>query len=420
MALIPLKEAQRRVLDACEMFHPSAIALSDALGCVTSIGIVADESIPGFDNSAMDGYAVQAVDTKGVSEAQPVRLRTLGTLAAGGSADKLEVGSGEALRIMTGAPMPMGADAVVIVERSIVVDEVMVELTMEVEPGASVRRAGDDLRAGDVAIEASTVLSAGHLGVLTSLGVRRVPVYRKARVGVLSTGDELVEGPGPLEAGHIRDSNRPTLMALATQAGCDVVDLGCIPDDETAISEAITQGAASCDALLTSGGVSMGDFDLVRVVLDRMGEMSWMQVAIKPAKPFAFGMVRVPDSPRATPIFGLPGNPVSSMVSFELFARPALRKMMGHRQLHRPLVPAIASHDFERRDDGKIHFVRVVVSQNSEGDFTVASAGAQGSHQLSAMAGSNGLVVLSEGLGVRKGEIVNTMLLTCEAWSLAN
>lgn len=416
MALIPLKEAQQRVLDACETFHPSAIALSDALGCVTSIGIVADEAIPGFDNSAMDGYAVQAVDTKGASEAKPVRLRTLGTLAAGGSADKLEVRSGEAFRIMTGAPMPMGADAVVMVERSIVVDEVMVELTMEVEPGASVRRAGDDLRAGDVAIEASTVLSAGYLGVLTSLGVRRVPVYRKARVGVLSTGDELVEGPGPLTAGQIRDSNRPTLMALATQAGCDVVDLGCIPDDEAAISEAITQGAASCDALLTSGGVSMGDFDLVKVVLDRMGEMSWMQVAIKPAKPFAFGMVRVADSPRATPIFGLPGNPVSSMVSFELFARPALRKMMGHRQLHRPLVSAIASHDFERRDDGKIHFVRVVVSQDGEGRFTVRSTGAQGSHQLSAMAGSNGLVVLPEGSGALKGEIVNTMLLTCEAW----
>ncbi len=415
MALTPLDRAQQLVLDACAPFHPTAIPPAEALGCVTSIAIEAEESVPGFDNSAMDGYAVHAIDTHGASEAEPVRLRALGTLAAGASADRMTVGRGEALRIMTGAPMPHGADAVVMVERSFAVDEATVALTTEVGPGASVRRAGDDLRAGDVAIEAGTALGAGHLGVLASLGVRRVPVYRRARVGVLSTGDELFDGPGPLQAGRIRDSNRPTLMALVSQAGCEGVDLGCIADDEDLLSEAITRAAGTCDALLTSGGVSMGDFDLVKVVLDRLGTMSWMQVAIKPAKPFAFGVIEVPGSSRAMPVFGLPGNPVSSMVSFELFARPALRKMMGHRRLHRPLVRALATHDLERRADGKTHFVRVVLSHDGDG-FAVAAAGGQGSHQLSSMAASNGLVVLPDGTGARRGDLVDTMLLTSDGW----
>lgn len=421
--LTPLRDAQHLVLDSCERFHPSAISLNEALGCVSSIAIVAEEAVPGFDNSAMDGYAVQSIDTQGASEAKPVRLRALGTLAAGGSLGELTVGRGEALRIMTGAPMPKGADAVVMVERSVVIDESTVELSLEVAPGTCVRRSGDDLSLGDIAVEEGTTLSPGHLGVLASLGVRRVPVYRKARVGVLSTGDELVEGNGPLQIGQIRDSNRPTLLALALQAGCDVVDLGCIRDDEETLSEAIARGADSCDALITSGGVSMGDFDLVKVVLDRMADMSWLQIAIKPAKPFAFGMVNSGmvnsrESSRAIPVFGLPGNPVSSMVSFELFARPALRKMMGHSQLHRPRLRAIATHDFERRPDGKTHFVRVVVSQDEQGNFMVASAGGQGSHQLRAMAEANGLVVLADGPGAKSGGLVDTMLLNVDPWKI--
>lgn len=312
--------------------------------------------------------------------------------------------------------MPPGADAVVMVEHSTVVDDETVAIGEAVEAGASVRRAGDDLRAGEVAIEAGTELGAGHLGVLASLGVRRVPVYRRARVGVMSTGDELVDAPGPLRVGQIRDSNRPMLLALVSQAGCEVVDLGCVADDEEVLGEVITRGAATCDALLTSGGVSMGDFDLVKVVLDRLGEMTWMQVAVKPAKPFAFGLIEAPGSTRITPVFGLPGNPVSSMVSFELFVRPALRKMMGHSRLHRPVVRARATHDLERRVDGKTHFVRVHVVRDGDG-FAVSPASGQGSHQLSSMAGSNGLVVLPDGTGARSGDLVETMLLTCDTWA---
>ena len=191
--------------------------------------------------------------------------------------------------------------------------------------------------------------------MLASLGFVRVPVYPRARVGVISTGDELVEGGGPLAPGQIRESNREMLLALVEQANCIPVDLGLARDDKDEIADVFSRGAAECDALISSGGVSMGDFDLVKVVLDEIGDMRWMQIAIKPAKPFAFGLV----GERRTPVFGLPGNPVSSLVSFELFARPALRQMMGHVDIDRPRVTAIADADLRRGPDGKTHYLRV-------------------------------------------------------------
>jgi molybdenum cofactor synthesis domain-containing protein len=226
-------------------------------------------------------------------------------------------------------------------------------------------------------------------------------------VGVLSTGDELVSGPAPLRPGQIRDSNRPTLAALVRRSGAEAVDLGTVADDEAAITRAFRDAAARCDAVVTSGGVSMGDFDLVKVVLDQLGDMRWMQVAIKPAKPFAFGVVS------GTPVFGLPGNPVSSMVSFELLARPALRKMMGFPEPAwvRRCVPAVAGEALDRRPDGKVHFLRVVAAMGEDGRYRVTSAGGQGSHHLSAMAGANALAVLDDGEGVASGAAVAVMLL---------
>jgi len=224
-------------------------------------------------------------------------------------------------------------------------------------------------------------------------------------VGVLSTGDELVEGGEPLQPGQIRDSNRPMLVGLLKEAGCDPVDLGVARDDEGVITAAIEKAVAECDALVTSGGVSMGDFDYVKAVLDRMGGMQWMQVAIKPAKPLAFGVVV------GKPVFGLPGNPVSSLVSFELFARPALRQMMGHAQRERLRVEVVAEEPLRRRPDGKIHFVRVV-ARYEDGRFLVRSSGGQGSHQLGAMAAANALVVLPDGEGIDAGGRAEAILLT--------
>ena len=225
-------------------------------------------------------------------------------------------------------------------------------------------------------------------------------------MGVLSTGDELVAGDVELRPGQIRDSNRPMLLALLARAGCVPVDLGTAPDDEAAITAALERGVAECDAILTSGGVSVGDFDFVKVVLDRMGDMHWWQIAVRPAKPLAFGTVG------GTPVFGLPGNPVSSMVSFELFARPALRQMMGHAQVFRPEVPAVADEALRRRPDGKLHLVRVVATPDEEGRLHVRPSGGQGSHLLRAMALANALALLPDGDGVHANGTVKVMLLT--------
>ena len=403
--MIPLAEARNHVLDTVRRLDPVPMAHTDALGCVTATSLSARELIPPFDNTAMDGFAVRSADTVGVDEGSPRVLQVVGTLAAGAVSDR-EIGPGKAIRIMTGAPMPPGADAVIMVELTEPgpgSDEVTIRRA--VPQGNHVRPAGDDLRPGDQVFGPGTELRAGHLGVVASLGASEVEVFPRARVGVMSTGDELVDGPHSLGPGQIRDANRYTLLALVAQANAVPVDLGLIRDDEDQIAAALRRGAESCDAVLTSGGVSMGDYDYVKAVLDRIGDMRWMQIAIKPAKPFAFGTIG------ATPIFGLPGNPVSSMVSFELFARPALRKMMGHEMLDRPTVKAVADEDLRRGPDGKIHFARVLATYQEDGRYHIRFSGGQGSHQLAAMANGNALAIVPDGDGIPAGGTVETMLL---------
>lgn len=411
--MISLDDARSFVLGSLVAAAPAPVPLPAALGCVLAVDVVSAEAIPPFANTAMDGFAVRSTDTVGASDERPSVLTVVATVRAG-EAPAVSVGPGEAIRIMTGAPMPAGADAVVMVERTQVADDDTTVLVLtEVGPGNHVRPAGDDLRPGQAVFAAGEVLSAGHLGVLASLGYQQVDVVPRARVGVLSTGDELVEGPAALRPGQIRDSNRITLLSLLAESGCDAVDLGRIPDDEAAIAGAIQRGVASCDALITSGGVSMGDFDYVKVVLDRLGEMRWMQVAIRPAKPLAFGTVTRDDGTRV-PVFGLPGNPVSSMVSFELFARPGLRLMMGRRAdaLDRPHVLAVADEPLVRRPDGKVHLDRVVARYDeTDRAHHIRSAGQQGSHHLTAMATADALAIVPDGETVPAGALVRVMLL---------
>lgn len=403
--MIALGDARSRVLRDCHLLPVVDVPLAEALGLVTAEEVRTSEDVPPFSNTAMDGFAVVAADTVGAGPDSPVRLRVVGTVAAGSAGD-VAVERGTAARIMTGAPIPDGADAVVMVELCRASDDAStVEVLAEVPVGNHVRPAGDDLRIGDPVVAPGVALTAGHLGVLAGVGRRQVRVHRRARVGVLSTGDELTDDPGPLRRGQIRDSNRLSLVALVQQAGCEAVDLGLVRDDEEAIAAAITHGVERCDALITSGGVSMGDFDYVTVVLDRLGEMEWMQVAIKPAKPLAFGTVD------GRPVFGLPGNPVSSIVSFELFARPGLRRMMGHETSGRRVVHAVAVDGLPRRRDGKVHLVRVQTADGDDGRVHVRSAGSQGSHQLSSMAVADGLAVVPDGDGVPRGGTVETILL---------
>jgi molybdenum cofactor synthesis domain-containing protein len=373
---------------------------------VLAEAVKADEPVPPFANTAMDGYAVHAADVAGASGESPVRLRVIGTLAAGAAPER-PVGAGEALRIMTGAPFPEGADAVAIVETTEAVgDDVLV--FGPAGAGDHIRPAGEDLAPGQEVFAAGTVLGPGHLGVLASTGRGKVTVVPGPSVGVMSTGDELVEAGVPLGPGKIRDSNRRTLLALLRRDGWSAVDLGIVPDDEGRLRARLTEAAGSCDAVLTSGGVSMGDFDYVKKVLDELGDMRWMQVAIRPAKPFAFGTIG------ATPVFGLPGNPVSSMVSYELLARSGLRRIAGHPDecLHRPTVSAVADDGLPRRPDPRTNFVRVTAAMGPDGRYHVRSAGGQGSNLLWPMALADALAVVPPGEGIPAGGAVEAILLS--------
>lgn len=429
--MIAMEDARDQILAAVGALPTTRVALSEALGLVTVEDLAATEAIPPFANTGVDGFAVRSADTAGAGPGSPVRLRVVAELPAG-RAPTVPVGPGEAIRIMTGAPVPDGADAIVMVEDTgspaaspprpgphpqappevgapAPAPAVFVSVTRSARAGDHIRGAGGDLGAGMTAIEAGSVLGPAHLGVVASLGHPEVAVVRRPRVAVMSTGDELVPPGEPMTIGQIRDSNRPMLLAMVAQTGCEPVDFGIGIDDDAVITERLEKAAATCDAVVTSGGVSMGDYDMVKIVLRRIAEMEWWQVAIKPAKPLAFGLIG------GVPIFGLPGNPVSSHVSFELFARPALLQMMGHQRRFRPVTPVVAEHDLRRRADGKLHLDRVTLRRSGDGSLMAARTGVQASNVLSAMALADGLALLPDGEGVGSGDLVDVMRLDLPA-----
>lgn len=405
--MIAIGDARQVVLDLCPVLAAELTSCQDMAGRVLAQDVVANENVPPFANSAVDGFAVRAED---VSEV-PCDLRVIGTLAAGATTS-FTLGVGDAVRIMTGAPIPDGADAVVMVEDSEKLGSDRVRLTRVARHLQAIRPEGSDVRNGDVVFVAGSVLNAPGVGVLASINARRVLAYRRARVALLSTGDELVTDGSPLLPGQIRESNLTMLATMIEATGCSVLNLGVIADDEELLEKTLHEATMRCDAIVTSGGVSMGDFDIVKAVLSRIADMKWMQLAIKPAKPFAFGQLTSSDG-RTIPIFGLPGNPVSSLISYELLARPALRKMMGHTQdLLRPTVKAIVDAPLVRKTDGKIHYIRVFGSFCPDGRLHVQDSGPQGSHQLAATALANGLAVVPDGGGVSVGGEVDVMLWT--------
>ena len=402
--MISLEEAQSYVIKNVDALEGENVLLLEGRNKVIAEPVVSSESIPPFDNTAVDGYAVKAIDTQGATENSPVSLEMLETIPAG-KTPTFTIDQGKCSKIMTGAPLPDGADAVVMVEWTEQSDNGLhVTIRKEVSEGQHIRQSGEDLVPGNLVIPKGTILNAAHLGLLASLGIYEISTVKTPTVGIFSTGDELIEGKQPLKPGQIRDSNRFSLLALLERDGFQTVDFGLIPDDEEAIEETIKKAETSCDALITTGGVSMGDFDYVKVVLNRLGRMQWMQVAIKPAKPLAFGIVG------QLPVFGLPGNPVSSMVSYELFARPALKKMSGYTEPYRPLFFGVAAQDFNRKPDGKTHYFRVLVDVTQETP-QVQSAGHQGSHQLTGMAGANALAILPDGIGTTQGSKLQFLFL---------
>ncbi len=394
------------MLQRCPALAPNDLPFREAIGCVLAAEVVAAEDVPPFANSAVDGYAVIAASVA----AAPVELPVVDEVAAGASTNRV-LGPGEAIRIMTGAPVPAGADAIVMVEDTERLDGgSRVRVLRSIDSGSAVRAAGDDVRVGTALYPAGTLVTPAVAGVLASVNAAVVSVVPRVRVAVLSTGDELIDDGGPLLPGQIRESNRTMLHGLVRDAGCEAVDLGVVRDDEAALEAVLRSAADTCDAIVTSGGVSMGDYDVVKAVLSRIADMSWMQIAIKPAKPFAFGLLTA-SSGRQVPVFGLPGNPVSSMVSFELLARPALRQMAGHPHPGRPTVLAIADDGLSRRPDGKVHYQRVFASFEPDGRIHVRSVGAQGSHQLAATSLANAIAEVPDGNGVEPGGSVLTLLL---------
>lgn len=390
----PLRSAQHQVLAALPILPKVAVPVGDALGLALREPAVATHPVPPFANSAMDGYAVHAVDVTEV----PATLKVLEDVPAGSVATR-QVERGTAIKIMTGAPMPEGADAVVRVEDTSQEGQ-LVTITVGVAVGTSVRLAGGDIEAGTSVVEAGVRLTAAHIGVLANIGQAMVEVGRRPRVAVASTGDELVAVDGPrLGPGQIRDSNRPMLIALAQELGAEVVDLGRIPDDEKILTKTLQQGAMDADIVITSGGVSMGEYDLVKAVLSELGDVEFWQVAMQPAKPFAFGRLG------ETPFFGLPGNPVSTYVAFEQFVRPGLLHMMGATHIARPRIEGRTEVDLET-DPEKTVFVRVG-SWMEEAIRWCRPSGGQSSNVLSAVASGDAFAVISQGVDkVIAGEAV--------------
>jgi molybdopterin molybdotransferase len=363
------------------------LPLSECRDLVLADSVRSRHPVPPFPNSGMDGYAVRAEDVTSA----PTTLQVIEDVAAGSVATR-SVEAGTAIKIMTGAPMPDGADSVVIVEDSEEVGEGTVRLLSVPHPGQHVRPAGGDIESGAVVLPPGTRLQPAHLGLLASVGVARPSVVRRPIVSVASTGDELVSAETvELRPGAIRDSNRPMLVAALEMMGAEVRDLGIIPDDARLMRSVLGEAAEASDAVVTSGGVSMGEYDLVKQVLAELGTVEFWRVAMQPAKPFAFGFLG------ATPLFGLPGNPVSVYVAFEQFLRPALLHRMGATRLFRPrsrarLVEAVST------SAEKTVFVRVATAPGYS-ELAVGPSGAQGSNVLSALAAAEGFAVIPVGTG---------------------
>jgi molybdopterin molybdotransferase len=380
----PLEEARATVLAAMRPLPVASPDLADAEGLALVEDVVAAHDIPPFPNSSMDGYAVRASDVAEV----PARLDVVADLRAGYVAGA-EVRPGTAIAIMTGAPIPVGADAIVPVEQTRTADGV-VTIGASVPTGAYVRHAGGDVAEGALVMRAGDRLGPAHLGVLASLGITNPPVRKRPVVALMSTGDEVVPpSTVDLGPGKIRDANRPVVTAMLNELGAEVVDLGIVKDDLGALKDALGVAANRADAVITSGGVSMGTHDLVKQVLAEAGTVEFWQVAMKPAKPFAFGHLD------GTPLFGLPGNPVSAMVAFEQFVRPALLTMMGSTNVLRPRVDGFADGSLST-DPAKTVFLRAKAEYRS-GVWIARLSDRQESNMLSAMAEGDCFVVVPRG-----------------------
>jgi molybdopterin molybdotransferase len=411
--LISVEEALDKILDFVEVLENERKPLLDCLGQVLAEDVYAPFDIPPQDNSAMDGYAVQAKSIAGASYEHPKVLRVIGEIAAG-CVNELKVEPGTAVRIMTGAFVPEGADVVVPFEYTDEVDHKQrsasgaeIGICVSLPEASNIRRKGENIAIGELIVKQGTLLRPAEIGVLASLGRAVVSVIRRPVIGVLATGNEVMEVSKPLLPGKIYNSNSYSLAAQVIRYGGVPKLLGIAPDDVEQLAVAVRHGL-DCDMLVTSGGVSLGDYDVVKQVLAAEGNISFWTVCMKPGKPLAFGTFKRDDG-KKIPHLGLPGNPVSSMVSFEVFVRPSILKMMGRSNVAVPNITAIME-DPVKNDDGRRFFARVVVSRR-DGKYFARLTGPQGSGILTSMAKANGLAVIPEGTEeVKSGSTVKVIM----------
>jgi molybdopterin molybdotransferase len=399
--VLSVTEALERVLAGVPVLGAESVPLAEALDRVLAAPIVSTREIPPWDNSSMDGYAVRATDTTTASAEHPVVLTVAGEVAAGGVAREA-LRPGEAYRILTGAPLPSHSDAIV-PQEDVQRDGTRVVLTRAVRVGAYVRLRGEDIRSGDRMLEPGSVLRPAALGVLASLGHARVAVHRRPTVAVLSTGDELVEPDAPLGPGQIPDSNSYTLYGLAREAGAVPLSLGIAPDRRDVLVERLRRGL-DADVIVSSAGVSVGDRDFVREAVESLGaRLDFWKVNMRPGKPLTFGRIG------ERFFFGLPGNPVSSMVTFELFVRPVLRRLGGHRILSRPRIRARALAPIDN-PGSRPGYLRVRL-ERAGGEVSAKATGDQGSGILRSMLLADGLAVVPGDTQIPKGDEVEVILL---------
>jgi molybdopterin molybdotransferase len=407
---LSVNEALALVLSRFSVLTSERVSLLEALGRVLAQPVVARESLPPFANSSMDGYALRAEDIAQAGQDKPVWLRVVADIAAGTS-DLPEIVPGVAARIMTGAPLPPGADAVVPVEST---DEPWrdagralperIAIYRAVDAGDYVRYPGEDIPAGAKVLDVGQVLRPAAIGVLASLGISTVEVVRRPRVGILATGDELAPVEAELSPGKIRNSNSYAQAAQVTALGGQPVMLGVAADTESDVRAKLDAAVAQeLDLLVSSAGVSVGVYDVVKAVVEKSGNVAFWRVRMRPGKPLAFGAYR------GIPYIGLPGNPVSAMVSFERFARPAILKMAGHRHLDRPSVRARLVDDI--RSDGRESYLRANVTRDESG-YVATITGSQGSHIMTSLVKANALLIIPEGVTeVAAGTILTALMI---------
>jgi molybdopterin molybdotransferase len=412
--VLSVEEALEKILGEVDVLEAEWVPILGSLGQVLAEDIKSDINVPPLDNSAMDGFAVRSEDTKGASEETPKFLKVIDTVMAGSISNK-EVVPGTAVRIMTGAPVPRGADSVVqfeLTDDGKNADTTRVDVLAEIQSGRNIRKAGEDIARGTIVLGKGTVIRPSEIGLIASVGYGKVKAIRRPVVAVLSTGNELVEIGHPLPEGKIYDSNAYSIAGLVKRYGGIPQVLGIARDNEKELVEKLKK-AQDADMLLTTGGVSMGDYDMVKDILARDGQMVFWQVRVKPGKPLAFGKMqgRGKDGrAKSIPHLGLPGNAVSCMVSFELFVRPALLTMMGKKNIAKPIVEAIIE-DSVQNDAGRRLYNRAIVEKRN-GRYYARLTGPQGSGILSSMSMANGLVLIpEERKTVNKGETVQALML---------